>query len=252
MEMEHHHNEKLRSQQLETLGLIASGVAHDFNNLLTSILGQSSLALATLPQNDVARKHIEKAMEAAEFATALTQQLLEFASDRSAEAQLTDLNGILRDNASLLGMSLLDGVTLQLELTPNLPSALLKRTQIQQLIMNLIVNAAESICEPGGVVTVRTGHRVFSDKDLMPTFVNGRSLASGHYLYLQVADNGVGMSPPMLAHIFDPFFSTKNNGRGLGLATLLEIVNQHQGGVTVESAPNQGSTFTVYLPVCSQ
>lgn len=246
--MEQNHNE-MRTQQLETLGLIASGIAHDFNNLLTSILGQSSLALANLPPGNTARKHIEKAMEAAEFATALTHQLLDFVSDKSSPVQQLDLNAILRDNASLLGMSLLDGVMLQFELAPNLPTTLLQRTQIQQLIMNLIMNAAESIRQPSGAVTVRTGRRSFLNQSAMPQFVNGRTLSPGDYLYLQVQDTGTGMDAQTLAHIFTPFFSTKERGRGLGLATLLEITEQHHGAIQVQSAPGCGTTFTVYFPI---
>lgn len=239
-----------QAQQLETLGLIASGIAHDFNNLLTSIVGQTSLALATLPPENAARPHIEKAIKAAEFAAALTHQLLAYASGSQSHTELIDLNQLISDNVALLSMALLDGVILQLDLGSCLPPLRMKRAQMQQLVMNLIINAAESIQSHPGSVTVRTGKQVLLPGSIGFQFVNGRRLPPGEYIYLQVRDTGIGMGEETLAHIFDPFYTTKPNGRGLGLSAILDIVNSYRGGISVESRVGQGTTFTVLFPRC--
>lgn len=237
-----------KAQQLETLGLIASGIAHDFNNLLTSIVGQTSLALATLPPENAARPHIEKAIKAAEFAAALTHQLLAYASGSQSQSELIDLNQLISDNVAVLSMALLDGVILQLDLAPHLPPLKVKRAQMQQLVMNLIINAAESIQSLPGTVMVRTGKQVLLPGNIAYQFVNGRKLPPGEYIYLQVCDTGSGMDEGTLAHIFDPFYTTKPNGRGLGLSAILDIVNTYRGGISVESRVGQGTTFTILFP----
>jgi signal transduction histidine kinase len=238
-----------QAQQLETIGFLATGIAHDFSNLLTSIVGQTSLALATLPQDNVARSHIEKAMQAAEFAAELTRQLLTYANSQDAPDELIDLNQLVNDNISLLNTTLLNGVTLQLDLTPNLPPVEAKRAHIQQIIMNLIINAAESIESGKGIVLLRTGREALRADEQRYNFVNGRSLPPGTYIYLQVTDTGSGMTPRQVQQVFSPFFTTKPAGRGLGLSTVFDIVNLYQGAITLESQPGLGTTFCIFLPL---
>ena len=238
-----------QAQQLETIGFLATGIAHDFSNLLTSIVGQTSLALATLPQENAARSHIEKAMQAAEFAAELTRQLLTYANSHDAPNEMINLNQLVNDNISLLNTTLLNGVSLQLDLTPNLPPVEAKRAHIQQIIMNLIINAAESIEEGNGIVLLRTRQETLRSEENRYLFVNGRSLSPGHYIHLQVTDTGCGMDSKQIEKIFSPFFTSKPNGRGLGLATVLDLVNLYNGGITVESQPGLGTTFCVYLPL---
>ena len=238
-----------QAQQLETIGFLATGIAHDFSNLLTSIVGQTSLALATLPQENAARSHIEKAMQAAEFAAELTRQLLTYANSHDAPNEMINLNQLVNDNISLLNTTLLNGVSLQLDLTPNLPPVEAKRAHIQQIIMNLIINAAESIEEGNGIVLLRTRQETIRSEENRYLFVNGRSLSPGHYIHLQVTDTGCGMDSKQIEKIFSPFFTSKPNGRGLGLATVLDLVNLYNGGLTVESQPGLGTTFCVYLPL---
>ena len=237
------------THQLETIGFLATGIAHDFSNLLTSIVGQTSLALATLPQDNVARSHIEKAMQAAEFAAELTRQLLTYANSHDAPDELINLNQLVNDNISLLNTTLLNGVSLQLDLTPNIPPVEAKRAHIQQIIMNLIINAAESIEGGNGIVLLRTGQETLHPKENKYCFINGRSLHPGPYIYLQVTDTGSGMDDHQIQQIFSPFFTTKPSGRGLGLSTVLDIVNLYKGGITVESQPGLGTTFCVFLPL---
>lgn len=240
-----------KTEQLETIGFLATGIAHDFNNLLTSIVGQTSLAMATLPRDNVARSHMEKAMQAAELATELTRQLLAYASSYDAPDELVDLNQLVNDNINLLNTTLLKQVRLQLDLKSNIPPIEAKRVHIQQIIMNLIINAAEAINDDDGIVLLRSGQETLRENENKYRLVNGRSLPSGSYIYFQVTDTGSGIEDHQLQKIFSPFFSTKPSGRGLGLATVLDIVSLYQGGVTVESQPGLGSTFCVFLPLPS-
>ncbi len=238
-----------QTHQLETIGFLATGIAHDFSNLLTSIVGQTSLALATLPQDNVARFHIEKAMQAAEFAAELTRQLLTYASSQDAPDELIDLNELIKDNISLLNTTLLNGVSLQLDLMPNIPPLEAKRAHFQQLIMNLIINAAESIEGGMGSVLLRTGQEMIQENEHRYQFINTRSLHPGCYVYFQVTDTGSGMTPYQIQQVFSPFFTTKPSGRGLGLSTVLDIVNLYKGGILVDSQPGLGTTFHIYLPL---
>lgn len=237
------------AQQLETIGFLATGIAHDFSNLLTSIVGQTSLALATLPQDNIARSHIEKAMQAAEFAAELTRQLLTYANSQGAPDELINLNQLINDNISLLNTTLLNGVSLQLDLAPSLPPIEARRAHIQQIIMNLIINAAESIEGGQGIVLLRTGRETLQENDGRFNFINCHCPYPGSYVYLQITDTGCGMTPQQMQKIFSPFYTTKPAGRGLGLSTILDIVNLYQGGITVESQPGLGSTFCIFLPL---
>ncbi len=236
--------------QLETIGFLATGIAHDFSNLLTSIVGQTSLALANLPQDNVARFHIEKAMQAAEFAAELTRQLLTYAAtSQDAPDELINLNELIKDNVSLLNTTLLNGVSLQLDLMPSMPPVEAKRAHIQQLIMNLIINAAESIEGGKGLVLLGTGKEMIQEDSQQHHFLNTNSLHPGCYVYFQVTDTGCGITPYQLQQVFSPFFTTKPSGRGLGLSTVLEVVNLYRGGIEVNSQPGVGTTFRIYLPL---
>lgn len=249
MESNTNNNHQTRLQQLETLGLMASSIAHDFNNLLTSIIGQSSLALAMLPQNDIARKHIEKAIQSAEFATTLTQQILEYASNKPAAPELVHLNFLVQDTIGLLGKSHLHNVTLRTSFGNNLPPIYLKQTRIRQMIINLIMNAIEAIQESSGIVHLKTGKQFLDSIQTSHSFIKSYHLLPGYYIFLQIQDNGIGIEENIIEQIFDPFFTTKAQGRGLGLATILSIVEDHDGAISVKSKLGKGTTFTVFLPV---
>jgi two-component system cell cycle sensor histidine kinase/response regulator CckA len=238
-------NQYQDQEKMEQLELITSGVAHDFNNLLTSILGQSSLALKQLSPEDGARRHIEKAIKAAEYAALLTRQLLTFAKNGLCESQAVNLNQIVSDNAGLLKTVFMDNITLQLDLCRHMPLIIATPGQIQQVVMNLIINAAESIQSKRGTVTVRTG------KQRLPR--SGNAHFNGHqstedFVYFQVSDTGCGIDDTTLSRIFDPFFTTKPSGKGVGLSAVRDIVSAYQGEITVDSTPGQGTTVTVYLP----
>jgi two-component system cell cycle sensor histidine kinase/response regulator CckA len=238
------------SLRLEQIGLLAGGIAHDFNNLLTGILGQASLALATLPPDSPARGPIHKAAGAAGRAADLTRQLLAYAGKGQFQVACVDLNELIIENIGLQETCMPPRVRLGLDLAQDLPSVLADRGQMQQVLMNLVGNAAEAIAaERGGTVRVSTfvrrleGPAAGEEAD--------RPLPAGDYVGLQVEDNGCGMTPDVLAHIFDPFFSTKGSGRGLGLSATRGIVRAHKGGLVVATAPGEGTRFLVLLPAAA-
>ena len=237
------------ARRLEQIGLLAGGIAHDFNNLLTGILGQASLALAVLPPDSPARGPIHKAAGAAGRAADLTRQLLAYAGKGQYQIASVDLNELIIENIGLQETAMPPRARLRLELAPDLPTVLADRGQMQQVLMNLVINAAEAIPRAAaGRVTVRTcvRHVGLEAADDSPA---GLHVAPGDYVCLEVEDSGTGMSPDVLAQIFDPFYSTKGSGRGLGLSALRGIVRAHKGGLLVATAPEQGTRFQVLVPV---
>ncbi len=235
------------AQKMEAVGLLAGGVAHDFNNLLTAIKGFTSLLQMTLDESDSASEFLGEINKAADRAAALTAQLLAFSRRQLLRPESLDLNARVRDLDRMLRLLLRDDGELQLELAPDLSQVLADPGQIEQVILNLVVNARDAIHDrDDGVVTIRT-----SNAQLEAEFAQwGVQDMRGPYVRLDVADNGVGMDRATQARIFDPFFTTKEAGQGtgLGLATVFGIVKQSGGYVWVNSAPGRGSTFSVYLP----
>ncbi len=241
------------SETLETLGLLAGSIAHDFNNLLTSIIGQTSLALATLPTESKARRYVENSLQAAETAAVLTQQLLSYANNKESSPEEIPINQFIQDNLILLNMFLLNGSSLQVDLAPALPPVRASRAHVQQILMNMVLNASEALQNDNDTVTIKTGRELISGREEILT-ANGRTFSPGEYITIQIIDTGRGMDEATLAKIFQPFFTTKQHGRGLGLSTILEIVTRDNGGIHVQSKPGQGTTFTIYLPkfLCNQ
>lgn len=236
------------SQSLETIGLMASGIAHDFNNLLTNIMGQSALALEVLPADNEAREYIENVMRAADTAAQLTRQLLNFANDSTLRVETFDLNELVRNSAQLLHMSLTDKVSLEIDLQPDISPITAVSLQIQQVLMSLVINAVEAFDEERGLIVIRTGEYAPQTNGL----ANGRLPHNSSYLFLQVEDNGCGMDEKVATKIFEPFFSTKQRGSGMGLATVQQIVKQHHGAITLSSNPDTGTKFTVILPAVTE
>jgi PAS domain S-box-containing protein len=237
-----------RTQKLESLGLLAGGVAHDFNNLLVAILGQTSLGLSRLPADSPARANLEKAVRAAERAADLTRQMLAYSGRGHFQVTSVDLNALILDNLHLFEVAVPKNVRLQSTLEPSLPWIDADVGQIQQVVMNLITNAAEAIGERPGTVTVTTGSRAVGIRDTALWRHTGEPLAPGTYVTLEVQDDGQGMSPAVRDRIFDPFFTTKFTGRGLGLAAVLGIVRGHKGGLQVESEAGRGTLFRLVFP----
>ncbi|MFN7997707.1 MAG: PAS domain S-box protein [Bryobacteraceae bacterium] len=236
------------TQKLESLGLIAGGVAHDFNNLLVGIMGNASLALDSLPDNDGNRELMEQVVNASERAAHLTNQLLAYAGKGRFVEEATDLGRLASDILALIRSSVPKHVHVRLDAAPDLPAIHGDPGQVQQLIMNLVINAAEAIPEERlGTVSVRTRVQEVSAHGLA-NCIWGDQLRPGTYVVLEVEDNGSGISPDLIGRIFDPFFTTKFTGRGLGLAAAHGIVRSHHGAIQVDSLPGRGSTFRVLFP----
>jgi signal transduction histidine kinase/CheY-like chemotaxis protein len=238
-------NELRQSQKMDALGRLAGGVAHDFNNLLTVIKGNSDIALDRVASNDPVRGNCEQIGKVADRAAALTKQLLVFSRRQMLQPKVLDLNDLTMEVSLLLKRLLREDIEFRVVLGDSLGRVLADPGQIEQVLLNLTVNASDAMAE-GGTLTIETQN----------VAVDGRYAASrptlkqGKYVLLTVSDSGVGMSEETRARIFEPFFTTKEPGKGtgLGLATVYGIVNQSSGFIHVDSAPNKGTRFEVYLP----
>ncbi|MFN8495128.1 MAG: PAS domain S-box protein [Caldilineaceae bacterium] len=237
----------LLAEKSEHISLLASGIAHDFNNMLTSVFSQMALALRKLPIDNSARPHIEKAIKSTELMADLTRQLRAYTGQSAFQIEAVDLNQLVKDNLGLLEAFLPKHTRLELSLMSNLPTIELDRGQAQQLVMNLVINAIEAIQTGTGRIIIQTGEATLQGHQLTH-FKSRDPLAPGRYVYLKVIDNGIGMSEATLARIFDPYFTTKPRGSGLGLSATLGIVQKYRGGLKVESQPAHGTTFTILFP----
>lgn len=237
----------LQSQKLESVGLLAGGVAHDFNNLLVGIVGNASLAQELLPPGSPAVELMESVVKIGEKAANLTRQMLAYAGKGRFVIEPVNLSDLVREMSELVRPSLSKKVALRLDLAPDLPAIEADRGQLQQVVMNLVLNAAEAIGEKAGMVSVRTSATEVDERHIRRN-VSGGEVRRGTYACLEVRDTGSGMDEATLSRIFDPFFSTKFTGRGLGLAAVAGIVRGHRGAIYVESAPGKGSCFEVLFP----
>ena len=246
-EREQMQSKLLQTQKLESLGVLAGGIAHDFNNLLTGILGNAGLALLRLEASSPARECIQRVIGASERAAELTRQMLAYAGKASFEIRPISLSEHILETTHHLTATISKKVSFDLHLGDGLPAVEVDPAQIQQLAMNLIINAAESCGDGPGTVIVST-RQTNVEKGQHEQWFTGETLSPGSYVCLEVQDSGSGMDEETVAKIFDPFFSTKFTGRGLGLSTVLGIVRAHRGSLQVKSSPGQGSTFKVLLP----
>ena len=236
-----------QTQKLESLGVLAGGIAHDFNNLLMAILGNADLALAELPAESPVRNTIEDIVLGSRRAAELCRQMLAYSGKGRFLIEPLDLSRVVREMAHMLEVAVSKKAVLRYNFAENLPALEADATQIRQVVMNLIINASEAIGDRSGVIAVSTGAMECEAPFLRQTLF-GESLAPGLYVYVEVADTGVGMDEATLARIFDPFFTTKFAGRGLGLAAVIGIVRSHHGTIRVQSAPDEGTTFRILFP----
>ncbi|HYW42940.1 MAG TPA: ATP-binding protein [Bryobacteraceae bacterium] len=222
------------SQKFETIGTLAAGVAHDFNNLLTSIMGNASLVLEDLPADSPFSERLQDVLRAAERAAGLTHQLLAYSGKGGRYLQKVDLSGATRNCRDLIAASIPKKIALEVDLDSRLPRIEADVNQLQQVILNLVSNAAEAIGEQAGTIVVRTTSDV------------------GELVCLEVRDTGCGMDAETRSRIFDPFFTTKFTGRGLGLAAVAGIARGHRASLHVTSAPGEGSTFRISFPAAEE
>lgn len=237
----------LEAQKLESLGLLAGGIAHDFNNLLTVILGNASIIVEEAPPKSLLQACATTVVDTCHRASDLTRQMLAYAGKGRFVVEPTDLNTTVMSIASLVESSLPKLITMRYELGLDLPGLNADRTQLQQVILNLVTNAGESMTDGTGLITLHTGFQQLEEVDISSSY-SGQELQPGPYLFLNVADSGKGMDEATQAHIFEPFFTTKATGRGLGLAAIQSIVRGHQGGIWIYSLPEKGTTFRVLFP----
>jgi two-component system, cell cycle sensor histidine kinase and response regulator CckA len=238
----------LKMQKLESLGLLAGGLAHDFNNQLTVIMGHASLLDKQMPKDDPLHKLLRPIEQAAQHATNLCQQMLSFAGRGKIETHQVNLTKLIQSTEALLKIATGKKADLLLELDPDVPTIQAEAAQLRQVLINLVSNAAESFTEGHrGQVSVRTS--VMKVDENYPKMELTLELPAGEYLCLEVADNGGGMDADTRRRVFEPFFTTRTTGRGLGLPAVLGIVRSHNGAIEVNSKLRHGTSIRVFLPL---
>ncbi len=236
-----------QAQKLESLGVLSGGIAHDFNNLLTAILGNTEVALSLVQDNVQLRVALQRIEATTQRGSDLARQLLAYAGKAHFAIRPLDLNQIILEMGDLLSVSISKKVAIRTDLQPDLPPVEADSAQVQQVVMNLVINASEAIGDKTGTVSLRTRCLTYTKADLVATFP-GQVLEPGTYVRLEVEDDGCGMDAETIGRIFDPFFTTKFTGRGLGLSAMLGIVRGHRAGIRVESLPGKGTTFILLFP----
>lgn len=235
-ERKHLEEQLHHSQRMEAVGRLASGIAHDFNNLLMVITGYSNMLLDAMRPGDPARKDLEQVVKASERATDLTRQLLAFSRRQGVRASLVDLNALVQEMDRMLRRVLGEDIELIVKLAPGLKTVRADPGQIEQVILNLVVNARDAMLS-GGQLLIETRNAELPDRDSV---------------MLSITDTGIGMEPQVASRVFEPFFTTKEHGTGLGLSTSYGIIKENSGDVRVESTPGEGTTFHIELPVTEQ
>jgi signal transduction histidine kinase len=236
----------LHSQKMESIGTLAGGIAHDFNNLLTTMLGYSELLRRDIPESDPAHEKVEQIERSARRAAELTSNLLAFSRRTPTQMQVVDVGLLIQKTMGIIRFSVPSSIDIRLDLEETLPCVEADETQLEQVLLNLVINARDALPDEKGVITIQTWLGKDSQKN--------SGSPPGDYVVIEVDDNGVGISPQELGRIFEPFYTTKEVGRGtgLGLSMVYGIVKQHNGFIEVASAPSLGSTFSVYIPATAK
>jgi signal transduction histidine kinase len=237
----------LRAQKYESLGTLAGGVAHDFNNLLMTILGGAELAAEDVGPGHRSYPSLKIIADAAVRAGDLSQQIMLYAGQRRRQLETVSLLELLRDLQPVFRAALPRRHPVELRGDPACPHIRVDVQQMRQLFMNLMVNASEALGDRDAPITLRTGCGLFDAGYLVGSSVNGEPV-EGTYVYAEVTDAGDGMAPEVVRRIFDPFYTTREQGRGLGLAAVGGIVRAHRGAIVVNSRPGEGTTIRVLFP----
>jgi len=237
----------LQAQKLESLGVLAGGIAHDFNNLLVGILGNAGLALMELPAGAPGRQAVEGVCGAAQRAADLARQMLAYSGRGKFVVEALDVSRLVEELGHLLSAVISKQAVLHLDVAAGLPPIDGDATQLRQVVMNLITNASDALGEAGGAITVTTGV-MHADAEYLAGTAVPDELAPGRYVFISVSDTGAGMDDTTKARLFEPFYTTKFTGRGLGLAAVLGILRSHHGAIRVDSAVGRGTTMRILLP----
>lgn len=232
-----------QQERLAAVGQLAAGIAHDFNNVLTAILGYSDLLVNSLDPQNPLRRDAEEITRAGGRAASLTRQLLAFSRKQVLQVQVLDLNVVITNTEKMLRRLVGEDIQLITDMDPTLPHIRADAGQMEQVIMNLVVNARDAMPR-GGRLVIRTGVIHVSEQDC----AGSQRARPGDYVCLSVQDSGVGMPPEAIEHLFEPFYTTKESGTGLGLAVAYGIVHQHGGWIDVESAQGKGTVVHICLP----
>ena len=235
------------AQKLESLGVLAGGIAHDFNNLLMAILGNADLALLKMSPVSPGRDNVEEVINASKTAAELCKQMLAYSGKGKFVVEKVDLAELAKEMTHMLSVSISKKAVLKFNFADGVPPIEADPSQIRQIIMNLVTNASEAIGDRSGVIAVSTG-MMYCDEDYLLRLALDTELKPGYYSYLEISDTGCGMDRETLEKLFDPFFSTKFTGRGLGLSAVLGIVRGHCGAIKPYSEPGRGTTFKVLFP----
>ncbi len=235
------------TQRLESLGVLAGGIAHDFNNLLTAILGNAGLARRRIGDASPVAENLRHIEDASERAADLCKQMLAYSGKGKFVVLALNLSDLISDIIKLLQVSISKNVSLRTDLDPLLPSIEADKAQMQQVIMNLVINASEAIDREIGNIVIHTGVMQADTTYFQTTHIDD-PLPAGHYVFMEISDDGCGMDAETQKKLFDPFFTTKFTGRGLGMSAILGIVRGHHGAIKVYSEPGKGTTFKVLFP----
>ncbi|MFK5925334.1 MAG: PAS domain S-box protein [Desulfuromusa sp.] len=238
-------------QKLESLGVLAGGIAHDFNNILMAVIGHCELAQRRLPVESPAMEHLRQIKLATSKAADLSNQMLAYSGKGKFVVEPLDLSQIVAEMERMLAVSCSKKATLRYDLAPDLPSVEADATQMRQIIMNLVINASDAIGDNSGIIAISTGSMECNQNYLQQTWLD-ENLEAGNYVYIEVADTGCGMTAEMEKRVFEPFYTTKFTGRGLGMAAVLGIVRGHNGAIKIYSEIGEGSTLKVLLPASTR
>lgn len=238
-----------QAQKMESLGLMAAGIAHDFNNILLGILGQVELMSEDAGDNPTIQSGLKDLKEFVHQAGELIRQMLLFAGRGEFKMEPVNVGALVNDMKALIAASCRKGLSILYEVNTKLPAIMADPVQMRQVLMNLLMNASDAIDEKKlGQVAVTVRAAIGSDEDVGDALIFG-TMPPHDAVCIEIRDNGRGMRPDQVERIFDPFYSTKSGGRGLGLAVVLGIVKSHHGAIAVSSKEGEGTTFRVYLPV---
>jgi PAS domain S-box-containing protein len=239
--------ERLReAQKMESIGLLAAGLAHDFNNLLVGVIGNASLATKLLAPGSPVEDLLGRIINSGEQAAHLTKQMLAYSGKGRLVVEPIDLSDVVLEVTDLVSSIAPKRIAIQLDLKSGLSAIVADRSQIHQVLMNLVINATEAIGNEAGLISIQTGIQGI-DGSILDEFEDA-DISPGRYVFLEVRDSGCGIDEATKSKVFDPFFTTKFLGRGLGLAAVAGIVRAHKGAIRIQSAPGQGTAFRVVFP----
>ena len=238
----------LHTQKLESLGVLAGGIAHDFNNLLAAILGNADLALRKLSESSPSYKNVKEVINASHRAADLTNQMLAYSGKGKFVIELVNLSEIVNEMSNILEVSISKKAKLKYNFAEEIPFIEADLTQIRQIVMNLITNASEAIGDNIGAILIETGY-VYCNNEYLEKCIAYENSPENYYSFVEVTDTGCGMDDETISKLFDPFFTSKFTGRGLGMATVLGIVRSHKGVINVKSELGKGTAIKVFFPV---